>query len=67
MALIVCRSLLSLTPRAWPRWSACLSRRSRALRALPSYYLRYYYSTDEVLREQRDGHHARAGGHADRA
>ena len=29
----------------------------RALRALPSYYLRYYYSTDEVLREQRDGHH----------
>jgi len=29
----------------------------RALRALPSYYLRYYYATDEVLREQRDGHH----------
>ncbi|HEY7025157.1 MAG TPA: 6-phospho-beta-glucosidase [Candidatus Limnocylindrales bacterium] len=28
-----------------------------ALRAVPSYYLRYYYSTDEVLREQRDGHH----------
>jgi 6-phospho-beta-glucosidase len=28
-----------------------------ALRALPSYYLRYYYSTDEVLLEQRDGHH----------
>jgi 6-phospho-beta-glucosidase len=29
----------------------------RALRALPSYYLRYYYATDEVLAEQRDGHH----------
>jgi len=29
----------------------------RALRALPSYYLRYYYSTDEVLDEQRGGHH----------
>jgi 6-phospho-beta-glucosidase len=28
-----------------------------ALGALPSYYLRYYYSTEEVLREQRDGHH----------
>jgi len=27
----------------------------RALHAIPSYYLRYYYSTDEVLREQRDG------------
>jgi 6-phospho-beta-glucosidase len=27
----------------------------RALRAVPSYYLRYYYATDEVLREQRDG------------
>jgi 6-phospho-beta-glucosidase len=29
----------------------------RTLRALPSYYLRYYYSTNEVLLEQRDGHH----------
>ena len=29
----------------------------RTLRALPSYYLRYYYSTAEVLEEQRDGHH----------
>lgn len=28
----------------------------RTLRALPSYYLRYYYCTDEVLREQLDGH-----------
>ncbi len=28
----------------------------RAVGALPSYYLRYYYCTDEVLREQRDGH-----------
>ena len=27
----------------------------RALRAIPSYYLRYYYATDEVLREQRVG------------
>lgn len=27
----------------------------RALRAIPSYYLRYYYATDEVLREQLDG------------
>ena len=27
------------------------------MRALPSYYLRYYYSTQEVLDEQRDGHH----------
>ena len=27
----------------------------RALGAIPSYYLRYYYATDEVLREQRDG------------
>jgi 6-phospho-beta-glucosidase len=26
------------------------------LRALPSYYLRYYYCTDEVLREQLQGH-----------
>ena len=25
--------------------------------ALPSYYLRYYYCTPEVLAEQRDGHH----------
>jgi 6-phospho-beta-glucosidase len=29
----------------------------RALGAVPSYYLRYYYSPDEVLAEQRDGHH----------
>jgi 6-phospho-beta-glucosidase len=28
----------------------------RALKAIPSYYLRYYYLTDQVLREQRDGH-----------
>jgi 6-phospho-beta-glucosidase len=28
-----------------------------AVRALPSYYLRYYYSTPEVLAEQRTGHH----------
>jgi 6-phospho-beta-glucosidase len=28
----------------------------RALRAIPSYYLRYYYQTDVVLREQLDGH-----------
>lgn len=28
----------------------------RTLDALPSYYLRYYYCTGEVLREQRDGH-----------
>lgn len=27
----------------------------RAIRAIPSYYLRYYYATDEVLREQLDG------------
>lgn len=27
----------------------------RALGSIPSYYLRYYYATDEVLREQRDG------------
>jgi 6-phospho-beta-glucosidase len=27
----------------------------RALGAIPSYYLRYYYATDDVLREQRDG------------
>ena len=27
----------------------------RLLRAIPSYYLRYYYSTDEVLREQASG------------
>jgi 6-phospho-beta-glucosidase len=27
----------------------------RALGALPSYYLRYYYLTDEVVRQQRDG------------
>ncbi|MEW6226407.1 MAG: 6-phospho-beta-glucosidase [Chloroflexota bacterium] len=27
----------------------------RALRAIPSYYLRYYYETAEVLREQLDG------------
>lgn len=27
----------------------------RALGAIPSYYLHYYYSTDDVLREQRDG------------
>src|SRR3954452_3660112 len=29
----------------------------RAQGAVPSYYLRYYYSPDEVLAEQRDGHH----------
>jgi 6-phospho-beta-glucosidase len=28
----------------------------RALGAIPSYYLRYYYLTDEVIRKQRDGH-----------
>lgn len=28
----------------------------RTLRAVPSYYLRYYYSTDVVLREQLEGH-----------
>jgi 6-phospho-beta-glucosidase len=28
----------------------------RALAALPSYYLRYYYLTDELVRQQRDGH-----------
>jgi 6-phospho-beta-glucosidase len=28
------------------------------LRVIPSYYLRYYYLTDEVLREQRSGDHA---------
>jgi 6-phospho-beta-glucosidase len=28
----------------------------RVLRALPSYYLRYYYSFDAVIEEQRDGH-----------
>src|SRR4029079_2488207 len=28
----------------------------RAVRALPSYYLRYYYMTDVVLREQLEGH-----------
>jgi 6-phospho-beta-glucosidase len=27
----------------------------RALRAIPSYYLRYYYATDDVLREQLEG------------
>lgn len=29
----------------------------RALNAIPSYYLRYYYRTDRVLAEQRAGHH----------
>ncbi|MEA2621274.1 MAG: 6-phospho-beta-glucosidase [Chloroflexota bacterium] len=28
----------------------------RTVKALPSYYLRYYYETDRVLREQLDGH-----------
>ena len=28
----------------------------RALRAVPSYYLRYYYLYDAVIEEQRDGH-----------
>jgi 6-phospho-beta-glucosidase len=28
----------------------------RAIAAIPSYYLRYYYLTDEVIRQQRDGH-----------
>jgi 6-phospho-beta-glucosidase len=32
----------------------------RTIRAVPSYYLRYYYQTDVVLREQQDGH-TRAG------
>jgi len=27
-----------------------------AVRSIPSYYLRYYYLTDDVLREQRAGH-----------
>jgi 6-phospho-beta-glucosidase len=27
----------------------------RAIGAIPSYYLRYYYLTDDVVREQRDG------------
>ena len=29
----------------------------RQLRAVPSYYLRYYYAFDDVLAEQRGGHH----------
>ena len=29
----------------------------RALNAIPSYYLRYFYCTDQVLAEQRDGRH----------
>jgi 6-phospho-beta-glucosidase len=33
------------------------SDRLRELGAVPSYYLRYYYATDEVLAEQRAGHH----------
>ena len=32
----------------------------RALRAIPSSYLRYYYCFGDVLREQRDGGHSRA-------
>src|SRR4030095_16725217 len=33
----------------------------RAMRAIPSYYLRYYYSFDSVLAEQlRAGHETRA-------
>jgi 6-phospho-beta-glucosidase len=32
----------------------------RLLNAVPSYYLRYYYSTDEVLREQLSGKKSRA-------
>jgi 6-phospho-beta-glucosidase len=28
----------------------------RELRAVPSYYLRYYYAFDTVMKEQRDGH-----------
>jgi 6-phospho-beta-glucosidase len=28
----------------------------RTLGAIPSYYLRYYYETDAVIQEQRDGH-----------
>ena len=32
----------------------------RALGAVPSSYLRYYYCFDEVLREQRSGDHSRA-------
>jgi 6-phospho-beta-glucosidase len=31
-----------------------------AERAIPSYYLRYYYRFDDVLRQQRDGEHTRA-------
>jgi 6-phospho-beta-glucosidase len=31
--------------------------RLRQLRAIPSYYLRYYYAFDDVLAEQRGGHH----------
>lgn len=37
----------------------------RALGALPSSYLRYYYRSDEVLREQQVGGHARAAQVAD--
>jgi 6-phospho-beta-glucosidase len=32
----------------------------RAQRAIPSYYLHYYYDADEVLREQREGGSVRA-------
>ncbi|HEX5039741.1 MAG TPA: 6-phospho-beta-glucosidase [Candidatus Limnocylindria bacterium] len=31
--------------------------RLRELHAVPSYYLRYYYAFDDVLAEQRGGHH----------
>jgi 6-phospho-beta-glucosidase len=34
--------------------------RIRALGAIPSYYLRYYYETERVVADQRDGH-TRAG------
>jgi 6-phospho-beta-glucosidase len=30
--------------------------RIRSLGAIPSYYLRYYYETEQVVRDQRDGH-----------
>ena len=33
----------------------------RLTRSIPSYYLKYYYAFDEVLRRQRDGAESRAG------
>ena len=61
------RAARASTPTSSPPRSSCRSRSSALQRAVPSYYLRYYYATSEVLAELRAATAPRRGGDGDRA